>query len=57
MTVNQPSAKKELDLGVIVCKHCSQVIGTLPTNGYKKIYGFCMDKDCRPKDEAGLRGN
>lgn len=35
-----------MELGQIVCKHCNQILGTVPTNGYKKFYGACDDARC-----------
>ncbi|MBD0382614.1 GapA-binding peptide SR1P [Paenibacillus sedimenti] len=40
------------DLGVIICKECNTVIGTLPTNGYKKFYGHCNSAACLEKKKA-----
>ena len=34
-TVSKP------ELGTVLCKLCGEVIGTLPTDGAKKIYGIC----------------
>lgn len=41
--------KKELDLGVVICKRCNEVIATIPTNGTRKIYGECKEGACNPK--------
>ncbi|MFD0692629.1 GapA-binding peptide SR1P [Paenibacillus sp. GCM10027628] len=41
------------DLGVILCKECNAVIGTLPTNGYKKFYSICNSAACLEKKKAG----
>ncbi len=37
------------ELGMVICKHCGEVICTLPTNGVKKIYGVCPSGDCAKK--------
>jgi len=34
------------ELGVVICKACGHVIGTLPTTGSKKIYGVCSGGGC-----------
>jgi|GEM_PF-466240 len=35
------------DLGIVLCKYCSDMIGTLPTNGFKKLYGVCDNEKCQ----------
>jgi len=47
----QSSEKDALELGVIICKHCSEIIGTLPMDGYKKVHGICPDLDCMRTDD------
>ncbi|CAI6083807.1 GapA-binding peptide SR1P [Cohnella sp. JJ-181] len=34
------------ELGMVICKHCQQVMFTIPTNGVKKIYGVCGQDGC-----------
>lgn len=34
------------ELGQILCRHCGSLLGTVPTNGYKKFYGSCADDRC-----------
>ncbi|MBB6671295.1 GapA-binding peptide SR1P [Cohnella nanjingensis] len=42
------------ELGVVICMNCNEVLFTLPTNGYKKIYGICPDNSCADrKDKSG----
>jgi hypothetical protein len=42
------------DLGVVICKWCNKVIATLPTNGYKKIYGQCNTTACGEKNKEEI---
>ncbi|WP_372636008.1 hypothetical protein [Cohnella sp.] len=35
------------DLGIVLCKYCLDMIGTLPTNGFKKLYGVCDSEKCQ----------
>lgn len=39
----------KLELGVLICKVCNDVVATLSTNGVKKIYGICDEKTCRDR--------
>lgn len=41
-----PVKESNLELGVVICKRCQEVIATLPTSGVKKIYGVCGKKSC-----------
>jgi hypothetical protein len=41
------------ELGVIICKSCNEVIGTIPTNGTKKIYGLCGKPECTDAQKEG----
>ncbi|MFC4776222.1 GapA-binding peptide SR1P [Paenibacillus sp. GCM10023252] len=34
-------------LGHLICKSCGDVIDTLPTSGYKKLYSTCDNEDCK----------
>jgi len=34
------------ELGLMICKVCAQVVGSIPTNGYKKIYVVCDNDTC-----------
>lgn len=38
-----------IELGMVLCKVCHQVLHTLPTNGVKKIYGVCDSDACKEK--------
>ncbi|BBI32861.1 hypothetical protein KCTCHS21_22600 [Cohnella abietis] len=40
------------DLGIVICKFCSQIIATLPTNGYKKFYIVCDHEQCVSSNET-----
>ncbi|MCD9026111.1 GapA-binding peptide SR1P [Cohnella silvisoli] len=51
-TCNSSNDNPVNDLGLIICKSCSQIIGTLPTNGYKKFYIVCENEQC----SSGLQG-
>lgn len=42
-----------LELGYILCKWCGTVVGTIPTNGVKRIHGECPDQACRKATEGG----
>ncbi|GGG15926.1 GapA-binding peptide SR1P [Paenibacillus abyssi] len=35
------------ELGTIICKRCGTVFATIPTNGYKLIYGICQNDNCQ----------
>ncbi|WP_217597769.1 GapA-binding peptide SR1P [Cohnella sp. GbtcB17] len=41
-----------LELGMVICKHCQQLMYTIPTNGVKKIYGVCGQEGCLETVEA-----
>ncbi|KKO52488.1 GapA-binding peptide SR1P [Paenibacillus sp. DMB20] len=41
---------KQNELGTIVCRHCSNIIGTLPTNGVKIKYMVCEQEACRKQE-------
>ncbi|WP_167357049.1 GapA-binding peptide SR1P [Paenibacillus pectinilyticus] len=45
------AAIHRFDLGVIICKSCHQVIRTVPTNGYRRLYGLCNSSACRDKNK------
>lgn len=45
-TINGAQDNHMNDLGLIICKICSQVVGSLPTNGYKKMYVICDNENC-----------
>ena len=49
----QEQETKELELGIIICQNCSRMIGTLPTNGYKQLYGVGPDGECGPANGSG----
>jgi hypothetical protein len=55
LSENSPNAEKTgtLDLGYILCKWCGNIIGTLPTNGVKRIYGQCPDRACVKEKQTG----
>jgi len=36
----------QLELGMIICKHCNKLIGTQDTNRVAIIYGVCSDHEC-----------
>ncbi|MBP1962751.1 GapA-binding peptide SR1P [Paenibacillus aceris] len=40
------------ELGLIICKSCNEVIGTLPTDGFKKFYVVCQKCACNDNKEA-----
>ncbi|WP_248927049.1 GapA-binding peptide SR1P [Paenibacillus hamazuiensis] len=44
---NETGNVQKLDLGVVICKWCNQVLTTIPTNGVTKIYGECKDGACK----------
>ncbi|TMV06606.1 GapA-binding peptide SR1P [Paenibacillus thermoaerophilus] len=47
-----------LHLGTLVCRHCGEIIDTLPTNGVKLFYGECGSELCRnPKGDKTDDGN
>ncbi|MFB9327463.1 GapA-binding peptide SR1P [Paenibacillus aurantiacus] len=33
--------------GLVLCRHCNEIIDTLPTNGVKKLYSLCDSERCR----------
>ncbi len=41
------------ELGIVLCKYCSSMIGTLPTNGFKKLYGICDSEECQGENRKG----
>ncbi|RUS46231.1 GapA-binding peptide SR1P [Cohnella sp. AR92] len=51
-SVNQAVSSKN-ELGVVICRHCSDVVCTLPTNGIKKISGVCDKPECRKQSKNG----
>jgi len=44
--IAKPTTTGNMELGVLICKICNEVVATLPTNGVKKIYGICGKKTC-----------
>ncbi|MBP1993383.1 GapA-binding peptide SR1P [Paenibacillus eucommiae] len=38
--------QQQVELGTILCRHCNEIIGTLPTRGVKKMYSECKDGAC-----------
>ncbi|WP_084423172.1 GapA-binding peptide SR1P [Cohnella thermotolerans] len=38
--------RSPLHLGTLVCRHCGEIIDTLPTSGVKLFYGECGNKLC-----------
>lgn len=51
--VQAAASEKELELGVVICRRCNNVYATIPTNGWKKIYGLCRDEACRASEAEG----
>ena len=41
------------ELGIVLCKYCSSMVGTLPTNGFKKLYGVCESEICQGENRKG----
>jgi hypothetical protein len=39
------------ELGIVICKECDEVIGTLPTDGVKKIYSVCQGANCAQQNQ------
>lgn len=33
--------------GLVLCRCCNEIIDTLPTNGFKKLYSLCESDRCR----------
>lgn len=46
------TAKTENELGMVICKHCGEVLYTLPTNRVRKTYGVC-DKCVKINEHSG----
>lgn len=42
----EPSGPNMPHLGTVVCRHCGEIIDTLPTDGVKLFYGECASKTC-----------
>ncbi|MCA0753579.1 GapA-binding peptide SR1P [Paenibacillus sp. N4] len=45
--------QERLELGYVICRHCSKLIATLPTNRVKRFYGQCSE-GCE-ESRAGLK--
>lgn len=46
LSERRENSTPKLELGTVLCKSCGEVIGTLPTDGAKKIYGICAAQGC-----------
>jgi len=42
------------ELGILICKHCARIMGTIPTNGFKKIYVVCGNEKCAGGDTEDI---
>jgi|GEM_PF-4047268 len=42
------------ELGILICKHCARITGTIPTNGFKKIYVVCGNEKCASGDAEDI---
>ncbi|MCG7409342.1 GapA-binding peptide SR1P [Paenibacillus sp. ACRRX] len=41
---------RQNDLGTIICRHCDDIIDTLPTNSVKTKYMVCEKEACRKQE-------
>lgn len=38
-----------IEMGLIICSGCNELIDTLPTNGVKIIHSFCGKEECKER--------
>ncbi|MGU3471431.1 GapA-binding peptide SR1P [Paenibacillus sp. D51F] len=55
----QPKAASAapLEYGFVLCKHCNEIMYTLPTNGVKTFYGVCESLNCREQAAGRPEGS
>lgn len=39
-------ADNGVEMGLIICPGCNEVVATLPTDGVKIIHGYCGREEC-----------
>lgn len=44
---------KQINMGVIICRHCSSLVDTVDTNKIAVFYGVCDKPECRQLHKAG----
>ncbi len=58
MGMKKKPERPPLHLGTLVCRHCGEIIDTLPTDGVKIFYGECGNKLCsQTKGDESDEGN